>query len=249
MNYGIILAAGNGKRMKTKQKKQFIGINNKPILYYSFEKFLKIKQIDILILVINNDDKNNPVIKNLIKKYDKLIYKNKIIIVTGGKERYDSVYNALSFINQVFSINKSDKVLIHDSARPNVDPNDIINLIKSLNKYKAITLGYKLSDSIKYIKGSAKQVKEVIKSVNRDDYYLISTPQGFNLDLLYNSYLKYNIDLSNKTKNMTKNMLKITDDLQIIEYYSKSKTYVLDSSKLNYKITTQEDLNMVKYLL
>ena len=55
--------------------------------------------------------------------------------------------------------------------------------------------------------------------------------------------------MSNKTKSMTKNKLKITDDLQIIEYYSKTKTYILNSSKLNYKITTQEDLNMVKYLL
>ena len=248
MTYGIILAAGSGKRMKTKEKKQFISINNKPIIFYSLEKFSKIKQIDILVLVINNDDKNNSIIKTLIKKYEKNINNNKLYIITGGKERYDSVFNALNFINQVYGINKSDNVLIHDSARPNVDPKDIIRLIESLNKYKAITLGYRLTDSIKHIKCNTKQVKEVISSVNRDDYYLISTPQGFNLDLLYNSYLNYN-DHSNKSKNKAKNCHIITDDLQIIEYYSNLKTFVLDSSKLNYKITTQEDLNMIKYIL
>ena len=250
MTYGIILAAGSGKRMKTKQKKQFISINNKPILYYSLEKFLKIKDIDVLILVINNDDKNNLVIKNIINKYNKIINKNKLYIITGGKERYDSVYNAISFIDQVYGINKLDNVLIHDSARPNVEINDIKNLLNSLNKYKAITLGYKLSDSIKQIKSSiGSPVKEVIKSVNRDEYYLISTPQGFNLDLLYNCYKKYYIDKIKKSNVKSKIPRKITDDLQMIEYYSKYKTYILDSSRLNLKITVQDDLNMIKYIL
>ena len=250
MTYGIILAAGSGKRMKTKQKKQFISINNKPILYYSLEKFLKIKDIDVLILVINNDDKNNLVIKNIINKYNKIINKNKLYIITGGKERYDSVYNAISFIDQVYGINKLDNVLIHDSARPNVEINDIKKLLNLLNKYKAITLGYKLSDSIKQIKSSiGSPVKEVIKSVNRDEYYLISTPQGFNLDLLYNCYKKYYIDKIKKSNVKSKIPRKITDDLQMIEYYSKYKTYILDSSRLNLKITVQDDLNMIKYIL
>lgn len=247
MTYGIILAAGSGTRMKTKEKKQFISINKKPILLYSIEKFLKLKSIDTIILVINPEDKNNHVIKNIIKKYNKEITNNKLHIITGGKERYNSVYNSIEFINQVYGITKSDKILIHDSARPNVDISDIKRLIDSLKKYKAITLGYKLSDSIKQIKTNAKDVKEVVKSINRDEYYLISTPQGFNLKLLYECYQKYYNDLNKNLK--TKNKYKITDDLQIIEYYSNFKTYILDSSKLNYKITVQNDLNMVKYLL
>ena len=241
MTYGVILAAGSGKRMKTKEKKQFISINKKPILYYSIEKFLKIRKFDIIIIVINKEDENNKIILDLLKKYNKEIQKNKLYIVLGGKERYDSVYNAISFIDGVYGINKNDKILIHDSARPNVEINDIKNLIKSLDKYKAITLGYKSSDSIKYIRVNKNNaIKEVIKSVNRDEYYLITTPQGFNLKVLYDSYQNF---IKNKQK------YKITDDLQIVEYFSKFKTYILDSSKLNYKITIQEDLNMLKYLL
>lgn len=244
MTYGVILAAGIGKRMKTKEKKQFISINNKPILIYSLEKFLKIKSIEVIILVINSEDKNSPVIKNIVKKYSKIIENAKLIIITGGKERYDSVYNSINFIEQVYGIRETDKILIHDSARPNVNIDDIKKLIKVLNKYKAITLGYKLSDSIKKIKISKNsKVNEVEKSVNRDEYYLISTPQGFNLNLLYKCYQKYYNYKTNKKA------FKITDDLQMIEYFSKYKTYILDSSKLNYKITIQDDLNVVKYLL
>ena len=240
MTYGVILAAGSGKRMKTKEKKQFISINNKPILYYSLEKFLKIRKFDVIIIVINKEDENNKVILDLLNKYKKEIINNKLYIVLGGKERYDSVYNTISFINELYGIEKNDKVLIHDSARPNVVINDIENLIKSLDKYKSITLGYNLSDSIKQIKPQKSPIKEVIKSVDRDEYFLITTPQGFNLKILYDAYQKFI---------KGKNSFKITDDLQIIEYFSKFKTYILDSSKLNYKITIQEDLNMLKYIL
>ena len=240
MVYGVILAAGIGKRMKTKEKKQFLCINDKPILYYSIEKFLTIKKIKKIIIVINESDKNNKVILDLINNYKNLIYDQKLFLIIGGKERYDSVFNSLSFINDYFGIKNNDIILIHDSARPNVDIKDINKLITSLSKYKAITLGYKLSDSIKCIDKSKNVIKKVNKSVDRDNYYLISTPQGFSLKELYNCYLKFN-------KN--RNKYKITDDLQIIEYYSKNKTYVLDSNKLNYKITTQEDLNVLKYIL
>lgn len=240
MVYGIILAAGSGTRMKTKEKKQFLTINKKPILLYSLEKFLSIKKFDRIVLVINEKDKKNEVILNVINKYRELIHEQRIILLVGGKERYDSVYSAISFINDYFGICKNDKVLIHDSARPNVDVKDINKLITTLSKYKAISLAYRLSDSIKEVNVSKNGISKVKKSVDRDNYYLISTPQGFSLELLYNCYQKFN---------KKKSKFKITDDLQIIEYYSKIPTYLLDSSKLNLKITTKDDLNMLKYIL
>lgn len=240
MIYGIILAAGSGSRMKTKDKKQFIKINNKPVLFYSIDKFLKVKKINKLIIVINKNDFDNSIFKSLLKIYNKDISSGKINFVFGGKERYNSVYNALSFIDEYMDTKPNDKVLIHDSARPNVDINDINNLIKSLNKYKAITLGYKLSDSIKLIKKSNDCLKQVVKSIDRNSHYLISTPQGFDFKTIYNCYNKF---VKSKKK------LNITDDMQIIEYFSNEKGYILDSNKLNFKITTKDDLNMIKYII
>ena len=103
-----------------------------------------------------------------------------------------------------------------------------------------MTLGSRLTDTIKKIKFNRNKLFEVIETVNRDEYFLIKTPQGFNLKLLYDSY--------NKFMNSSKK-LKITDDLQIIEYFSKAKTYILDSSQFNYKITTKNDLNVLKYIM
>lgn len=240
MTYGIILAAGQGSRMKTKEKKQFIKIRNKPVLFYSIDKFFKIKNIKKIIVVINNDKSNEIIFKKLLKNYNREIYAGRLAFVFGGKERYNSVFNALCYLNEYCNVSTKDKVLIHDSARPNVDIKDIKKLMLYLNKYSAISLAYKLSDSIKLIKNIDKNVKLVSKSVDRDDFYLISTPQGFNFKLLFDSYHKFL---------KSKKLVKITDDLQIIELYSNKKTYVLDSSKLNFKITTKDDLNMIKYII
>ena len=240
MTYGVILAAGQGSRMKTKDKKQFIKIRNKPVLFYSIDKFLSINNIKKIIVVINNDKSNSVIFNELLKKYNKEIDAGRLVFVFGGKERYNSVYNALCYINEYCNITSKDNVLIHDSARPNVDIKDIKKLMLYLNKYKAITLAYKLSDSIKQIKSINNNVKLVLQSVDRDKFYLISTPQGFNFKLLFDCYHKFL---------KSKKYVKITDDLQIIELFSKNKTYILDSSKLNFKITTQEDLNMIKYII
>lgn len=240
MTYGIILAAGQGSRMKTKEKKQFVKIRNKPVLFYSIDKFLSIKNIKKLIIVINNDKSNARIFNEILKNYNKEIETGRLAFVFGGKERYNSVFNALSYLNEFCNVSTKDKVLIHDSARPNVDIKDIKKLMLYLNKYSAISLAYKLSDSIKLIKNIDKNVKLVSKSVDRDDFYLISTPQGFNFKLLFDSYHKFF---------KSKKLVKITDDLQIIELYSNNKTYILDSSKLNFKITTKDDLNMIKYII
>lgn len=240
MTYGIILAAGQGSRMKTKEKKQFVKIRNKPVLFYSIDKFLSIKNIKKLIIVINNDKSNARIFNEILKNYNKEIETGRLAFVFGGKERYNSVFNALSYLNEFCNVSTKDKVLIHDSARPNVYIKDIKKLLLYLNKYNAITLAYKLSDSIKLIKNIDSNIKLVSKSVDRDDFYLISTPQGFNFKLLFDSYHKFL---------KSKKSVKITDDLQIIELYSNKRTYVLDSSKLNFKITTKDDLNMIKYII
>ena len=209
-------------------------------MFYSVDKFLSIKDIKKLIVVINNDKSNARIFNEILKNYNKEIDAGRLAFVFGGKERYNSVYNALSYLNEYCNVSTKDKVLIHDSARPNVDIKDIKKLLLYLNKYNAITLAYKLSDSIKLIKNIDSNIKLVLKSVDRDNFYLISTPQGFNFKLLFDCYQKF---LNSKKS------VKITDDLQIIELFSNNKTYILDSSKLNFKITTKDDLNMIKYII
>ncbi len=158
--YAIILAAGEGKRSGLDFPKQFFKINDKPIICYTIEKFLKIKNIEI-ILVINNNKKW----KNILINYKNHI---NISIVKGGKRRYNSVKNGLKFIND------EGIVAIHDGARPLVSKKLIKNLFKNaLKKNNAIPY-INLKDSIR------KVGKNKNKSLNRKNYILIQTPQVFN---------------------------------------------------------------------
>ena len=105
-NIAIILAGGKGKRMGADISKQFLTINSKPIICYTIEAFQKSDLIDEIIVVLPKDeiDYFN---KDVLGKYDLNISK----IVEGGKERQDSVYNALQ------SIKNCNIVLIHDGGK------------------------------------------------------------------------------------------------------------------------------------
>ncbi len=114
-NIAILLAAGKSERMGQKTKKQFMKIENKYLLEYSLSTYLKLDFIDKIILVTNLDS----IPKTLIKKYA-----NKIIFIEGGTERYESVYNALDFIDKILDIHDG-YVFIHDCARCFTNPSDI----------------------------------------------------------------------------------------------------------------------------
>ena len=240
MVYALILAAGNGSRMKMNTKKQFIKINNAPMFIYSVDKFLKIKNIYKIIINFNKDDKNKIEIINFIKKYKKYIADNKIIIIyNGGKERYNSVYNSLKYIYENFKINNKDKLLIHDSARPSFSIEDTKVLIKKLDKYNSITLASKSIDTLKEVYSNNSSLKQIKNTINREYIYNIKTPQGFNLKKLYTAYNKF---IKTKIKN-------ITDDIMIMEKFSKEKSYILDTDKYNIKVTTKDDIDIIKNFL
>lgn len=243
MVYALILAAGSGKRMKTKQKKQFYKIKNKPVFLYSIDNFLKIKKINKIYINFNKSDINNSEINNFIKTYKKFITNGKInIIFNGGKERYDSVYNAMNIIKNDNNIKRNDLILIHDSARVLFDINDVNKLIYNLPKLKAITLASKSIETLKTVKNDKNVFKKVINTLDRNIVYNIKTPQGFNFNLLFNAY-------SNFYKDNNKNKTIITDDIMIIEKYTKLSPYILETNKVNIKITTKEDLKLIKNLI
>ena len=100
-NCFILLAAGKGKRFKSKNPKQFINYINKPLFMHSVDKALKSKLFKSILIVSNIPIKS---------------FKDKSIkVIRGGKERYKSSQIALDFLKS----KKKKNVLIHDAARPN----------------------------------------------------------------------------------------------------------------------------------
>lgn len=235
----IILAAGKSRRLAKdiNTKKQFLKMGESPLFMESIKKFLDIKNINHIILVIDEEDKYNDNI-NYFKNSD--IYKNnksKIFITYGGENRYDSVRNSFIYIDRNLCYSDNDKILIHDSARPFVKADDIERVIDALDIKYSVSLGGKCVNTLKRVSSSEESdgLKKITKTENRNEFYEVYTPQGFIYGTIKKAYDKLFADTDDNRK-------LITDDLQVIEKYLGEVTYLIDSDRHNIKITTKDDL-------
>ena len=220
----IILAGGKGKRMRSAISKQFIDIKGKPIIYYTLNKFSENKKIDNIIVVLPEDEVKY-FKENILKKYELRI--NKIVI--GGKERQDSVYNALKSLKN----SSTDIVLIHDGARPFISERIINEGIKFAEIYGAAAPGVMPKDTIK-----VKNEKNFsVDTPNRANLVSIQTPQVFKFDEILECHekIRYNGE-------------KVTDDTMVVEKYGYS-VYLYDGEYTNIKVTTPEDLILAERLI
>tara|TARA_B100001175_G_scaffold298506_1_gene289154 strand:- start:1197 stop:2300 length:1104 start_codon:yes stop_codon:yes gene_type:complete len=160
-NCFILLAAGKGKRFKSKTLKQFTNYKNKPLFMHSIDKAVKSNLFKEIILVTNNKIK----IKN-----------KKIKIIKGGSERYQSSHKALNYIKN----KKFKNVFIHDAARPDFSINLLKSLKKNLYKNKAVVPYIQTDNSTKYVS------RNKIINLKRERVLLTQTPQCFNFKTLYN---------------------------------------------------------------
>lgn len=224
---GIVLAAGQGKRMNTTISKQFLVLRDKPILYYSLKAFND-SSVEEIILVVK-DDLIDYCREHIVEAYNL----NKVTrIVAGGKERYDSVKQALS------SIDNTDYVLIHDGARPFITKERIDELIEQVTVYKACILATPVKDSIKVVdnKGYISSAPE------RHMLWAAQTPQAFEFQGITNAYSKFYGDFNRDNQ-------RITDDAMVYETYLNKQVKIIEGSYQNIKITTPEDLAMADMLL
>ena len=218
----IILAGGKGKRMNSSISKQFIEIKGKPVLAYTLEKFIDNKSIDEVILVLPEDEVDYCK-KEVLQRYSLKVDR----IVIGGKERQDSVFNALE------AMEKADIVLIHDGARPFISEKIIEEGIKYANIYGAAAPGVTPKDTIKI----KNEDNISVDTPDRNTLVAVQTPQCFKYDEIYQCHRKI------KEENAI-----VTDDTSVVERYG-HKVYLYEGDYTNIKITTPEDLILAERLI
>lgn len=218
----IVLAGGRGKRMNYHKSKQFIEIKGKPVLVYTLEKFIYNKSIDEVILVLPEDEVDYCK-KEVLQKYSLKVDR----IVIGGKERQDSVFNALE------AMEKANIVLIHDGARPFISEKIIEEGIKYANIYGAAAPGVTPKDTIKI----KNEDNISVDTPDRNTLVAVQTPQCFKYDEIYQCHRKI------KEENAI-----VTDDTSVVERYG-HKVYLYEGDYTNIKITTPEDLILADRLI
>lgn len=218
----IILAGGKGTRMGANISKQYIKLKGKPILYYTIKRFSESKDIDKIILVLPKDEIDYCKEK-VLDKYSLHVD----LIVEGGKERQDSVMNAL---NELID---EEIVLIHDGARPFVSQRIIDEGIKYARLYGASAPGVMPKDTIK-IKGDNNFA---LSTPDRNTLVAIQTPQVFKFGIIKECHEK-----------VKEEDIKVTDDTMVVETYG-NKVYLYEGDYTNIKVTTPEDLILAEKLI
>lgn len=228
MNYAVILAEGEGKSFGAKIPKQFLKLNDKPILIHTIDLFRKNNDIDNILVVVLESWVSYT--EELIKTYFPRI-KN-IKIVEGGINKIDSTLSGLNFIQENYELSNDDIVVIHDSVRPFCTKEVIKENIKIARLYGAVTTAKKSKEKM-MICTTNNNVSEVLEN---EYIYQMQTPQTFRAKELYN--------LLEKTTNRNK----IIDLLSI--YKNNNKVVkIVEGNENNFIITKKEDLERAnKYL-
>lgn len=223
----IVLAAGQGKRMNAPVAKQFLILQEKPVLYYALKAFEE-SSVDEIILVTGSEQveycRDNIVNHFNLKKVSK--------VIEGGMERYDSVYRALE------NAASSDYVLIHDGARPFISTELIELVIEQVKEHKACLIGTPVKETIKVVDNEGY----ISATPNRSTLWTAQTPQAFDYTSIRKAY-----NLFYKDERNTR--VAITDDAMVYETFLSLPVKMIMGDYNNIKLTTPEDLLLAKQIL
>jgi len=224
----IVPAAGLGKRFNASAKKTFININGIPLFIHTLKRLCDEEAVTEIIPVLKDEDIENGF--ELVKKYnlDKIVR-----IAPGGKERQDSIYNALYLVENKNRPSPEDIILIHDGVRPFIPTGLIANLIAELKNADGAIPGVSVKETLK----AAAADGTVVSTMNREKFWAVQTPQAFFFNIIQKAYDTAYAD-----------GFYATDDAALVERI-KGKVKIIPGSPFNIKVTTPEDMELVEWIL
>lgn len=226
MNVALILAGGTDSKFKMDIPKQFVNVNNRPIIVYTLEVFQKHPEIDEIIVTCLDGW------QEMVRVYSKQFNVTKLTdIISGGKDAQESTYKGLKLLRE--RMDKGDVVVVHDAIRPLVSE-EIIS--KSLEKCRKKGMGVSATPIMDTIMHSDNG-KEGYQSINRYEIMKVQTPQAFD----------YQVIMELHERAIAENCLGAWDNSSMITKLGE-KVYFSEGSDVNIKINTVEDVAMFKAL-
>ena len=229
----ILPAAGQSSRFSSRKselaefdspllrKKQFAMLGSAAVWVHAARKFLDRKDVIQLIIAIADEDR-----AEFERKFRSNIVIDGIEVVSGGAQRADSIRNAMAKVKK-----EADFVCVHDAARPCVSSELVEKVFAKAVQTGAAMLACPVTDTLKRV--DSKGV--ITETVSRAGLWGAQTPQVFRRDWLEQAY---NLPDASSA----------TDDCMLIERLG-HKVSVVESSRVNLKITTREDLQIAAQLL
>ncbi|HEY0969102.1 MAG TPA: 2-C-methyl-D-erythritol 4-phosphate cytidylyltransferase [Opitutaceae bacterium] len=215
----ILLAAGSGTRMQgAVADKVLAPLDGRPLFSHSAAAFLESSVVDYYVVVYRDQ-------RQMLEL--SAFAPTPATFVKGGRERQDSVANALAALPPDIA-----HVFIHDCARPFVRPEQLVALHKIVRREHAVVLAHRVTDTIKLHHESGR-----LGILERDRLWAMETPQVFRRDLITSAY-----------DHAAKRKLRLTDDASAVELI-KHPVALLENPHPNPKLTTPADLPWFEFLL
>ena len=220
MDYIIIVAGGKGLRMWSDIPKQFLPIGGKPVLMRTLERFREYSKDIQIILVL--PEAQQAYWHQLCQEYH---FDVEYTLANGGQTRFHSVQNGLAKVPD----DAIGVVGVHDGVRPFPSIEVIRNCYTTAREKKAVIPVIPVVETVRHLEG------EQSKTVPRDAYRLVQTPQTFDIQLL-------------KAANRQPYNDGFTDDASVVEAFGYNITLV-EGNRENIKITTPYDLKIAEVLI
>ena len=228
MIFAAILAGGTGTRLDVEVPKQFFKINNKPLLVYCIEPFLKVDILDKIIVSSPYQYLNDT--EELIEKY---FDDDRLVVIEGGETRNDTILNSIDYA--IKNGADEDSVMVtHDGARIFVSPKLIEDSIEYAIEFGAASPVIPATDVIFQSIESNK-----LTSIPERKYLFHSqTPQSFNINRFIEIY-----------NDLDKEEIKLLDEAMMLFYLRDEEVYLFKGDPSNFKITRPFDIIIAQSIL
>ncbi|MFT3984493.1 MAG: IspD/TarI family cytidylyltransferase [Lachnospiraceae bacterium] len=227
MNIAMLIAGGSGQRMRQDIPKQFINVNDRPVIVYTLEAFQKHPNIDAIAVVCL--DGWGEILRAYAKQFNitKLQW-----IFPGGENGQESLRNGIMGLREL--CDREDMVLIHDAIRPLVSQEIISDNISCCMRYGSAVTVIPCAEAMLQTKDNESSVKEI----PRGELARTQTPQAFYLKKLIWAHEEA------ERRNITNSIATCTLMIELGE-----KIYFSTGSEKNLKLTTTDDIEIFKALL
>jgi 2-C-methyl-D-erythritol 4-phosphate cytidylyltransferase len=229
----ILLAAGQGRRMQVAVPDKILApLAGRPVFARSAAAFIESGTADFYVIVY----------RDARQSLELSCYApTPALFVKGGRERQDSVANALAALPDDI-----DFVFIHDCARPLVRADQLVSMLRMVRRDGAVALAHRVTDTIKQIVVSRPPSKAALSctpvrvrtaTLDRTRLWAMETPQVFERELITRAYAL-----------VQRRRLRITDDVQAVEHLG-ARVSLLENPHPNPKLTAPSDLDYLEFLL
>jgi len=231
----ILPAAGIGTRMTaatgTSTPKQFLSLAGVPVLVHSLRAFLSVPRVEAIYVAVQKRE-----IERVRQQLDEFQLGSRVHVVEGGDVRQHSVWNALEQLASQARCGDDDIVLVHDAARPLIDPAIIDRTIDAIEEHGAAIVGMPAVDTIKQVDRTSHGAI-VTATIPRERIVHAQTPQGARCGLLQSAFAEAVADGFTGT-----------DEASLLERAG-IQVAVVAGSPHNFKITQPGDLELAEFYL